>query len=176
MRFHRFAARPNWRYQVQELGFNLALLEDPPYWMEAHDEPFCAEFSKAELKNVFEPSVRRIMQLALELVDKVTSPSQSDKLCQRLKIAPAFLAAIYKSWQRKDPTLYGRLDWSYNEGQFKLLELNLDTPTSLFESALLQKLWLGDLQSQTALDPAFLQLNVIHEKLLDAFKRIIPEG
>jgi len=50
--------------------------------------------------------------------------------------------AIRQSWERRDPSLYGRFDFAYGgEGDAKLLEYNADTPTSLFESAVVQWFW-----------------------------------
>src|SRR3546814_2826390 len=47
------------------------------------------------------------------------------------------------SWLEGHPHLYGRMDFSYNgSGPAKLLELNYDTPTSLYEASAFQWGWL----------------------------------
>src|SRR5664279_1853598 len=52
--------------------------------------------------------------------------------------------------------------------QLKMMEYNADTPTSLFEAAIVQWYWLQDL------DPKLDQFNSLHEKLIAKFKDIAP--
>lgn len=50
-----------------------------------------------------------------------------------------------KSWATRQPSLYSRLDLAYDGvNPPKLLENNADTPTSLYESAFFQWIWLED--------------------------------
>ena len=49
-----------------------------------------------------------------------------------------------------------------------MMEYNADTPTSLFEAAIVQWYWLQDL------DPKLDQFNSLHEKLIAKFKDIAP--
>src|SRR6202012_2552269 len=51
---------------------------------------------------------------------------------------------VVGSWGRQAPSLYGRMDLRWDgSGPPKLLEYNADTPTSLFESSVVQWEWLG---------------------------------
>ena len=50
---------------------------------------------------------------------------------------------VERSWNRRDPALYGRMDLAFGpDGVPKLLEYNADTPTSLLEAAVIQWTWL----------------------------------
>jgi glutathionylspermidine synthase len=69
---------------------------------------------------------------------------------------------VERSWQRDDPTLYGRFDFAYDgRNPPKLLEYNADTPTALLEAAVVQWAWLEDVF------PGRDQFNRIHEALLE---------
>lgn len=82
--------------------------------------------------------------------------------------------AIKKSWENDVHWhIYGRFDLAGGVGGegIKLLEFNADTPTALFESALLQ--WA--LLKQNNLDEA-KQFNDIYEGIKENFKRLITLG
>lgn len=49
-----------------------------------------------------------------------------------------------------------------------MLELNFDTPTSLYEAAVLQRLWLDDSNERQH----YSQFNILHQKLVTCFDRI----
>ncbi len=46
---HYFQSRDKWMDQARLLGFDTALLSDPPYWVEALEEPFCLELTVADI-------------------------------------------------------------------------------------------------------------------------------
>jgi glutathionylspermidine synthase len=63
--------------------------------------------------------------------------------------------------KRGDPSIYGRMDLAYDGiNPPKLLEYNADTPTALFEAAVLQWEWLK------ATHPSDDQYNALHEALI----------
>src|SRR5258706_512965 len=73
--------------------------------------------------------------------------------------------------ERADPSLYGRLDLSFGgPGPAKLLEYNADTPTSLFEAAVFQWIWLEQSIERAALPKGADQFNSIHECLIEAWR------
>jgi len=85
-----------------------------------------------------------------------------------MRIPPAWGEYIERVWRRSDPTICGRFDLAYDgNGPPKLLEYNADTPTSLYEAAVVQWYWLKDVK------PDADQFNSIHEKLIDAWRRIL---
>ncbi len=176
-----FQSRSNWREQAQVLGFNVALLENPAYWVEALDKPFCLQFTLDEIKAIARAS-QEINELALAMVAHVCQAPNSDELMAKLRIPPAFRPAVRLSWQRHDRSLYGRLDLAVVGNRIKLFELNFDTPTSLPETAVLQMAWYQALsegsksgkggKNSFAIEDASIeqsdQFNFIQENLLEA--------
>ena len=91
----------------------------------------------------------------------------------RLKIPEFAWDLIAESWRRRDPSLYGRFDFVYDgRGAPKLLEYNADTPTALYEAAVVQWRWLEQLVSSGDLPRDADQFNSAHEKLIARFAAI----
>lgn len=159
MRRLAVAPRPDWRGHVErDLGFAFHTINDAPYW----DETACYAFTEAQIDEL-EAATGALEQMALELVDRVVRAG--DAAYQRLCIPPAAWAAIERSWHAADKNLYGRFDLRYDgDGPPKLLEYNADTPTALFEAAVVQWDWLE------ALWPGRDQFNSLHERLIEAWR------
>jgi glutathionylspermidine synthase len=84
---------------------------------------------------------------------------------------------VAESWAKKDPSLYGRFDFAYDgRGPAKLFEYNADTPTSIYESAVVQWTWLEALMGEGRLPANADQFNSLHEKLQARFRQIFPAG
>jgi glutathionylspermidine synthase len=167
--------RPNWRATVESQGFAFHTPEDQdsgspqPYW----DESACYVFTEAEIAAI-ESATEELRLRCLDAVQHVIDRG----LMSRFGIPQPFHAWIAESWNREDPTLYGRFDLAFGGGvdlsgdgafaatdaQPKLLEYNADTPTSLLEAAVIQWYWLQDTH------PHRDQFNSLHEKLIDAWK------
>jgi glutathionylspermidine synthase len=80
---------------------------------------------------------------------------------------------VRDSWLRRDPSLYGRLDFAYDDsGPAKLLEYNADTPTALYETGVFQWLWLEDGLARGRLPAGTDQFNSVHERLVARFGEI----
>lgn len=76
-------------------------------------------------------------------------------------------------WRTNQPSLYSRLDLAYDGvNPPKLLENNADTPTSLYEAAFFQWLWLEDQINAGKLDPESDQYNSLQEKLIERFAEL----
>lgn len=88
----------------------------------------------------------------------------------RLAIPAAFFDLVRQSWLVRQPHLYGRFDFCYDgHGPAKLIEANYDTPTSLYEAAAFQLIWLEE-QIQRGVLPAHAsQFNTLAEDLIQAF-------
>jgi glutathionylspermidine synthase len=153
-------ARPDWRSHVErDLGFMFHSPEGAPYWDETH----CYSFTADEV-DVLEAATGELEQMCLELVDRVVK--EGDKAYERLLISRPAWEAVERSWTTREKTLYGRFDLRFDgNGPPKLLEYNADTPTALFEAAVVQWEWLE------ALQPGKDQFNSIHEKLIEAWRR-----
>ena len=102
--------------------------------------------------------------MCLKAVEHVVS----SKLWERMRIPPAWGDYIERVWRRSDPTICGRFDLAYDgNGPPKLLEYNADTPTALYEAAVVQWYWLKDVK------PDADQFNSIHEKLIEAWRGVL---
>jgi glutathionylspermidine synthase len=103
---------------------------------------------------------------------------RSEELLARLRIPANYWDWIAASWQRGERHLYGRMDFAYSgKGHAKLLELNYDTPTSLYEAAYFQWLWLEDQIRAGQLPEHADQYNAIQDLLIQAWgdqKRELP--
>lgn len=105
--------------------------------------------------------------MCLDIVSKVVNDEQ---LLSKFCIPEAAWQGIADSWQRKDPSLYSRLDLAYDgKGHAKLLENNADTPTSLYETGFWQWLWLEDQVNAGQLSQHADQFNSLQEKLMSRF-------
>ena len=146
--------RENWEQKFDELGFSFHSMGGV-YW----NEGVCYEFTSEEIDHLEEVTAE-LHALCLDAVDYVIDRN----LFQELGIPESCAAFATESWKRKDRSIYGRFDFSYDgKSEPKLLEYNADTPTSLVESSIAQWVWLEEVF------PNYDQFNSIHEKLLDAF-------
>jgi len=99
----------------------------------------------------------------MELVQRVID----ERLFGLFLIPKEFEQFVIQSWDDDEPYLYGRFDLAFNGvDPPKLLEYNADTPTALVEAAIAQWVWLKDTDDHGD------QFNLIHEKLLEAWKSI----
>lgn len=166
MRRESSPLRPDLEAHFKEIGFAYAYADGEPYW----DESTRYVFSLAEIEDRLEAPTQELHALCLKLVARVVA---SDELLRRLKIPSFFFDAIRKSWARRDPSLYGRFDFAYDgQGPAKLLEYNADTPTSLYESAVVQWFWLEALIKRGELPKGADQFNSLHEKLIARWREI----
>ena len=160
------AERSNWRARADEGGFRFHTIDDAPYW----DETAYYAFTLRQIENDLEDPSAELHAMALDLVGEVVD---SEELMERLAIPAPFRDWIAESWRRRDPHLYGRLDFAYDgNGPAKLYELNYDTPTSLYEAAFFQWQWLEDQRNRNALPQQADQFNSIHEALVERFAEL----
>lgn len=158
--------RGDWQAQAAECGFRFHTIDGARYW----DERAYYAFSMAQIEHDLEDPSTELHRMAVDLVDEVVT---SDTLMQRLAIPAEFRDWIAESWRRREPHLYGRLDFAYDgTGPAKLYELNYDTPTSLFEAAFFQWQWLEDQRASGRLPRDADQFNSIHEALVDRFAEL----
>lgn len=156
---HPIAPRPNLDERAREAGFTFARIDGEIYW----DERAYYAFTLDEIEHDLEDPSTALHELCLALVDRVV---KDDALLARLAIPQHAWRLVRASWNRRDPSLYGRLDFSYSgRGTAKLLEYNADTPTALFEASVFQWGWLEDLLATGTQPDGTDQYNSIHEKL-----------
>ena len=166
MRREAVTPRPGWQSKLDQLGFDYYVLDGKAYWT----EQACYAFTAAQIDEL-EAATEELHGMCLKAVEHVVA----SRLWERMRIPPIWGDYIERVWRRSDPTIYGRFDLAYDgKGPPKLLEYNADTPTALYEAAVVQWYWLKDVK------PGADQFNSIHEKLIEAWRgvlrRLPPEG
>jgi glutathionylspermidine synthase len=158
--------RSDWRATAERYGFRFHTIDGSPYW----DETACYAFTLAQIEDDIEAPTAELHAMAIDLVADVVA---SEEAMQRLAIPEPFRDWIADSWRARSPHLYGRMDFSYDGiGPAKLLELNYDTPTALYEAAFFQWVWLEEQIERGALAQGVDQYNLIQENLIEAFATI----
>lgn len=162
--------RPDWCSQAEAFGFRFHTLNGEPYW----DESACYQFTLREIEEDIEAPTEHLHAMCLELVDEVVT---SERLMARLAIPPMARDLIAESWKFSEPSLYGRMDFSYDgQGPAKFYEYNADTPTSLYETGFFQWLWLEQQIEQEQLPPGADQFNRLQEALVERLGTIGKAG
>ncbi|KZN31109.1 glutathionylspermidine synthase family protein [Pseudoalteromonas luteoviolacea] len=158
--------RADWQQQANALGFKFHTMHGQPYW----DESAYYQFTLTQIEQDIEAPTQELHEMLLFLVDKICD---DDELMRRFAIPEKFWSTVRRSWLRKDPHLYGRFDFCYDgTSHAKLLEANYDTPTSLFETAYWQWMWLEQQVSAGSLPRNSDQYNSIQEQLISRFRHI----
>lgn len=149
------APRDNWTDKCEDLGFGFY----DKYWNESAEY----EFTMDEITRL-ETATQRIWDMCLEAVQHVIDKS----MYAEFGIPDKLIDEIKYTWDYDAPSLYARLDLDYNPdtGQIKLFEINADTPTALYESAVVQWFWLKDVH------PDKDQFNSIHDKVIAKWRDI----
>lgn len=158
------------RKHFDEIGFAYAHMDGEPYW----DESVRYVFTLREIEDDIEKATSEIDALCHELVWRVVA---SEEMMDRLHIPRHARDLIAESFRKCEPSLYGRFDFAYDgESAPKLLEYNADTPTSLFESAVVQWHWLEALIESGELPATADQFNALHDKLIARWEAIAPKS
>lgn len=138
-----------------------------------HTDADGSDYIVSELVTVGESEAEAYYRAANELYDLFVEAGQAVIDQQRfaeLGIPSNLVGLVVESWERDDLHLYGRFDFAGGlDGlPIKLIEFNADTPTSLFETSIVQ--WA--LLKANAMDEA-AQFNNLHEMLKENFRRLI---
>lgn len=167
MRRVRLAARPDMADRLKAIDFAFATIDGQPYWQEdAH-----YAFTLAEIEDDIEAPTEALAKLCDQLVDRVIA---DEELLARLKIPEFAWDQIAASRKRGDRSLYGRFDFAYDgHGPAKLLEFNADTPTALYEAAVVQWYWLTDQTERGRLAAGTDQFNSLHERLIERIGAVV---
>lgn len=151
----------DWRERVEALGFDFHTL-DGSYWV----EDACYRFRAREI-DLLEAAGNELHAMCLDAVADVMRRGDH----ARLGLGAVAAELVDRSWRAGEPALYGRMDIAYDgHGAPKLLEYNADTPTALFEAAVVQWYWLEDTRAGRD------QFNLIHEALLRRWVDLLPAG
>lgn len=151
--------RKDWETKVKNAGlayYNQA--KDGVYW----NESAYYQFSSTEIDNMYAAS-KELFNLCMQAIDKII---EQDRFAE-FGIDKNLAQSIVDSWDDDAPTLYGRFDLTVGEdGNYKMLEFNADTPTSIFEASVVQWAWKEEQFINND------QYNNIHSTLLEQFKYI----
>lgn len=162
--------RPEWRQRAEEVGFTFADMHGEPYW----DETSVYQFTLEQIERDIEIPSNELHGMCREAVADAIG---NEEWLTRLNIPEEQWDLVRRSWQDGEPELYGRFDLVYDgKGPAKMLEYNADTPTSLYESASFQWLWLEEQQELGVLSRDTDQFNGIHEALVERWSEICEPG
>lgn len=160
MRRFRNQPRPKWEQIVESQGMLFHSVDQRVYW----DESAYYAFTLSEI-NAIEQATYALNEMCLHAVQHVIDADRFDEF----GIPATHHEWVRQSWDSDELTLYGRFDLAFDgRSPPKMLEYNADTPTSLLEAAVIQWFWLRDQF------PNRDQFNSIHERLIEAWKRIAP--
>jgi glutathionylspermidine synthase len=162
MRRLKLEPRADQREHARRLGFAFAEIAGEPYW----DETACYVFTAEQIDRL-EAATAELDSLC----EQATRHAIEHDLNGPLGIPAGAWPIVKASWERGEPSLYGRMDLRWDGvGPPKLLEYNADTPTALFEAGVVQWEWL---ETRTATGaPAADQFNSIHETLIEAWRAL----
>ncbi|MGH8031450.1 MAG: glutathionylspermidine synthase family protein [Luteimonas sp.] len=164
------AERGDWKAQAEQLGFHFHTIAGETYW----DERAYYAFTLRQIEDDIESATQAVHDMAMSLVEEIVN---SEALLAQLAIPATHWDWIAESWRSADPHLYGRMDLAYDgRGPAKLYELNYDTPTSLYESAYFQWLWLEQQIAAGVLPKAADQFNRIQELLCETFATLARDA
>ena len=148
-------SRKDYKEKLEHISFEYHSL-DNPYW----DESVYYSFTMEEVDQL-EKATNDLFDMCLQAVQYVIDNNLFDKLC----IDPNLIPLIISSWENEEASVYGRFDFGYDgKNPPKMLEFNADTPTSLYEAAVVQWQWMQDVFKDKD------QFNSIHEKLIEYWK------
>lgn len=155
--------RPDRLERARGLGFAYADIAGEPYW----DESACYRLSAAQV-DLLEAATAELERLSREAVEHAVRWNRR----AQLGLTDAEWTLAVRSWEAREPSLYGRMDLVWDGGATppRLLEYNADTPTALFEAAVVQWEWL---QCE---NPAADQFNMLHEALIDTWRAYATPG
>ena len=155
----RITTQPRIGYikKLEDLSFEFHTM-DEVYW----DESAYYEFTSEQIDQL-DDDTNELYDMCLIAVQHVID----NDLYDLLKIDRRLVPLILRSWNEKDPTVYGRFDFAYDGiHPPKMLEFNADTPTALYEASVVQWNWLQDFDKDSD------QFNSIHEKLIAYWKSL----
>jgi glutathionylspermidine synthase len=158
--------RADWRETAERVGFPFHTLDGEPYW----DESAYYGFTLREIERDLEAPTAEIDGMCREVVGRAVG---DERMLRALQIPPGMWNYVAASFRRHDLSLYGRFDLSYGaNGPAKLLEYNADTPTSVYETAVFQWMWLEEAIARQVIPCNADQYNSLHERLIDAWKMV----
>ena len=182
-RYANFPRRQNFIEELNKIGFNYWDLpsgpKQEPYWQEG----VCYVLSESEIDQI-QAATQSLHDMSIEMVGQMV---QSGDYPDYFALDQHSIPLIEQSWQRQDPSFYGRFDLVMNalsQGghEIKMLEYNGDTPVSILECAVAQWHYVEQLKQLPAEFHAVhpdlnfpeslrIQYNLIDEMLIETWQK-----
>jgi glutathionylspermidine synthase len=151
--------RANWQSKVEALGLSFHTPAEPYWYESAH-----YVLSSDEV-DTLERATNRLHEMCVAAAGHVIEKRRYAEL----GIPRDVRELIERSWEEDTPSIYGRFDLRYDgRSPPKLLEYNADTPTALYEAAVIQWKWLEEAF------PGKDQFNSLHERLIATWRELKP--
>ena len=167
---HNCKPRYDLQHTAQKYGFNFYRIDGDTYW----DESGYYSFTLNQIENDIEEPTNLIHEMSMNIVSEVV---RNESLMKKLAIPEEYWDVVASSYNQGHSHLYGRMDFSYQgNGPAKLLELNYDTPTSLYEASFFQWIWLEQQKDRGVFNKSIDQFNCIQEDLILAFSTLAKEN
>ncbi|TDJ47949.1 MAG: glutathionylspermidine synthase family protein [Gemmatimonadetes bacterium] len=164
------AQRPGLEEAAREHGYQFRVGDGVPHW----DETAYYQFTLSQIERDLEKPAEEIDAMCFELLDQSL---WDETIYQRLRIPESYWDYVANSWRNRERDLLGRFDFSYDgAGDAKLLEYNADTPTTLYESAVFQWVWLEEAIATGLIPQSSDQSAQIHEYIVEAFRGMGIQG
>ncbi len=160
------AERPGLEETARAHGYPYRAGTGVPYW----DETAYYRFGLRQIEDDLESAAEQIDDMCHQLLDLAIA---DETIFRRLRVPEDYWDYVADSWRRGEPDLYGRMDFCYDgTAPAKLLEYNADTPTTLYEAAIFQWVWLEQAIDLGLIPRACDQFALLHEHLVAAFGAI----
>lgn len=162
MQIKKLRIDPNWESRLESIGYGYHTLGGVPYWV----DDYYYEINSKEADLIYKAS-NELWSICLEAVDYIIK----NKLYAKFHIPPYMVHHIERTWENDEPSIYGRFDFAYDaaSGELKMLEFNADTPTSLFETGIVQWYWKNHYFPELT-----DQFNSVHEQLINSWGEMKP--
>jgi glutathionylspermidine synthase len=162
--------RPGLKESALEHGYEFGAGSGVPHW----DETAYYRFTLSQIEDDLEKPAEEIAAMCVQLLDQSLL---DETVFRRLQIPETHWDYVADSWRDREADLLGRLDFSYDGvGHAKLFEYNADTPTTLYESAVFQWVWLQEAMAADLVPQRCDQSAQIHEFLVEALRGMGIEG
>ncbi|MHC5200796.1 glutathionylspermidine synthase family protein [Myroides sp. LJL119] len=160
MEIKKLTPQDNWQTELEELGFGYHTDNGIPYWIENYYYSITEDFANEIFR-----ATDQLWTMSLDAVQYVID----NNLFHQFQIPLFIVDHIKYSWENETPSIYGRFDLAFdkNTQKLKLLEFNADTPTSLFETGVVQWHW-----KEKYFKDKVDQFNSVHELLIQHWREI----
>lgn len=151
------------------MGFELATVPGGP--RAAWDESTYYRFTSAQVEREIVAAAKELQDMCLVALDTVFN---DEYWLARLRFPQPYRDYVRQSWQQDQCGLLGRLDLIYDgTAPPKLWGYQAETPAGLFESSLVQQVWLAEANRDLFAGEA-TQYNTIHADLVRTIGFCVP--